>query len=232
MGWNKINAKGAMQLRGGLRLGNLTEFHVPRCGLTDTGGAFIANAILGSSTLKKVDMSANNLSGGTCSVLSEAIKGKDGTGTDITVTYLNLKDNPLGLVGCRKMLQGMVENKTLETVLLSGCSFLKYNRGNGDFNPNNPNGSYSLSLKDPVDCQVALELSRLRDKQGITSWSNVKMDGKEIGAAVFGRWPNQEPFPEEGILDVAFQWIKKPASHEDRALDDREFQVRLWLIRV
>eukprot|EP00951_Prasinocladus_malaysianus_P018009 scaffold142939_cov34-Prasinocladus_malaysianus.AAC.1 len=102
MGWNMISAKGSMFINENLRTCNLLELDLQHCGLNDTGGAFIANAIGGNETLLKVDMSNNNLSGGACSVLSEAIKKNN------RIQEVNLKDNPLGLVGCRKLLQNGV----------------------------------------------------------------------------------------------------------------------------
>lgn len=121
-------------------------------------------------------------------------------------------------------MQGMVVNESLKRVQLSGCSFLKYSRGNGDFNPNNPNGTYTLKLEDPVDRQICLELCRLRVNQGNSSWSNVKLDGKEIKEDVFSKWP-KEALPISGVVQVTFQWIKRPSTRVDEALSEREFEV-------
>lgn len=118
----------------------------------------------------------------------------------------------------------MVINQSLRRVQLIGCSFLKYNRGNSDFNPNSPNGSYVLDLEDPVDQQVALELCRLRNDQGPSSWSDVKLDGKEMRASDFTPWPEVSPIPKKGTLQLTFQWVKRPSNREDAAISDREFE--------
>lgn len=115
MGWNLINVKGSMLMNEGLRRSKIVELAMPRCGLNDTGGAFIANAISGNATLEKVDLSSNNLSGGTCSVLAESMK------VNKKIKHLNLRDNPLGIVGTRKLLQVRRAWRCFKTIS-PGCS--------------------------------------------------------------------------------------------------------------
>lgn len=88
-----------MLLSEGLRHSRLVELGISHCGLNDIGGAFIGHSLLSCTTLTSLDLGSNNVSGGACSVIAEVIKENS------SLKRLNLRDNPLGLVGTRKLLQ-------------------------------------------------------------------------------------------------------------------------------
>jgi hypothetical protein len=71
-----------------------------------------------------------------------------------------------------------------------------------------------------------MELIRLREEQGQSSWSGLKLDGRELAVGEHSGWPTG--LPDKGTLQLTFNWVKRPASKEDTALTDREFNV-MWV---
>lgn len=99
LGWNQFGLKGARAIAEGLKNNSsIKELSLPWAGLGDKGSRCIAYMLDTNTSVKSLDISGNSLSGSTCMVLREAVKGK-------YLEELTVRDNIIGTYGARQLLQ-------------------------------------------------------------------------------------------------------------------------------
>ncbi|GMH42451.1 hypothetical protein BSKO_10370 [Bryopsis sp. KO-2023] len=217
LGWNRLGGEGAARISSGLQGNNaLRLVDLSNNALGDTGGSHIGYSLTENQGLRTLDLSGNGIGGKACLVIAEAVS------CNRTLEVLNLGNNPLGGEGGHHLLQALADNSTLTRIGLQGTTFMESDMFSDVkiFNRRNPSGAYTLNLEDPAQRQIAVELVRIRERQGASTWQNVKFNGNPFELTSTFEWTKR--LPENGILDVVVVAAESPPTGVE-AMNDADF---------
>ena len=128
-----------------------------------------------------------------------------------------LDNNPLTEEGVMHMFPSLNDNSTLERIGLSHSSFVDLVGDDGVkkmlFNSKKPNGPYRLDLHEPVQRQIAVELTRLHALFGPSTWQECTLNGRPMkgGPTPKDGWPQRMPL--KGILELEYVCKTAPPDH-------------------
>eukprot|EP00803_Ostreobium_quekettii_P009978 evm.model.scf_576.2 EVM.evm.TU.scf_576.2 scf_576:1044-7501(+) len=134
----------------------------------------------------------------------------DALSRNTRLAVLHLNSNPLGGDGGRRLLQTLAGSDSLKRIALQGSTFADDPIVVSEkiFSRRNPNGKYTLDLKDPSHRQLVAELVSLRQCQGESTWQQAQFNAQPLDPKTIDDWT--ERIPEEGILQVAFVAAEGP----------------------
>ncbi|CAD7700997.1 unnamed protein product, partial [Ostreobium quekettii] len=205
IGWNSLGALGAAKLSSGLRAnGTLRILELSYNGLGQAGASHVGRALVDNGGLTELDLSSNGVGSRACSVIADALSRN----TRLAVLHLN--SNPLGGDGGRRLLQTLAGSDSLKRIALQGSTFADDPIVVSEkiFSRRNPNGKYTLDLKDPSHRQLVAELVSLRQCQGESTWQQAQLNAQPLDPQIIDDWT--ERLPEEGVLQVAFAAAEGP----------------------
>ncbi|KAK3289635.1 hypothetical protein CYMTET_2952 [Cymbomonas tetramitiformis] len=217
--WNLVSAdRGAQAIAHGMRFNHRLEMvDLSECGLHAAGCAYIASAIIDNESIRELDLSNNMMTASTCMVLRASLRENK------HLERLYLRGNPLGHEGAEHIMRALQENDTLNFVDMSRSSFMR-EPPDSLFDIANPSGNYCLHLDNPVDREVAVQLAKLWEQQGPTTWQNARYNDKAFTLNPGREWPKR--MPERGKLELTFVATSTPPQTAS-ALEDDQF-TEMW----
>lgn len=174
--WNAIRLSSAESLANSLSSNKtLTKLNLAYNTFGDMGTQVLGKALKKNVTLRYLDVSYNNIVPRSAMVLANALCHND------FLTFLNIDGNVLGSIGTATLVAAMQRSKVDNRVLrisFNNCDCKKIEKD--EFNPANPNSTWTVDLAEPYGHMLAEESIFLANTKAGCKILRYEVDGKVI----------------------------------------------------
>lgn len=176
---------------------SLTKLNLAWNALADEGAARLAGCLETCATLTELNLASNRIRAGGAMAVAAMLK------YNTVLRKVVLDQNPLEGAGGNALLGALLDpglpNRTL---CIKGCDLSVSSVTPSQFSPDRPTGTYSLSLGDPVERALVVELHRHAQCYEDQVLKNVKLDNQSWSGL---EGPVLKRLPMEGSLECVFE---------------------------